>query len=63
MKDLDFPFQFGFHSGSKCDQWSSLSRSVLAWQVQESKNTVIGRTKEGGESQRIWNQGEKGSLI
>ena len=44
----------------KCDHWSPFSRSLLAWQVQESENAIIGRTKEGGESQRIWSQGEKG---
>lgn len=57
-KESGFPVLILALIRSKCNHWSSLNRSVLAWQIQESENAIIGRTKEGGESQRIWNQGE-----
>lgn len=62
MKNLDCQVWVWFLSWK---HWSSLSRSGLAWQrliwqAQESANGTVGRIEKGRETQKVWNQGDKG---
>lgn len=62
MKNLDCQVRVWFLFWK---HWSSLSRSELAWQrliwqAQESANATVGRIEKGRETQKVWNQGDKG---